>query len=41
MARRIRLNWQRIERSPAMDVIGGVWLVTLLSAMLHLPSVVG
>jgi len=38
MARKIKNTWTRIERDPITDVIGGVWLVTLLLSLPHLPG---
>ena len=38
MARRIKSKLSRIEREPLTDILGGVWLVTLMLSLLHLPS---
>ncbi len=38
MARKIKKTLVRIERDPLTDILGGVWLVTLMMSLLHLPS---
>lgn len=38
MTRKIRNAMNRIENAPLTDIIGGVWLVTLMLSLLHLPS---
>ncbi|WGH78525.1 hypothetical protein [Jannaschia ovalis] len=38
MARKIIRTVRRIERDPVTDVLGGVWLVTLLLGLLNLPA---
>lgn len=38
MVRKIKNTFARIEREPVGDILGGVWLVTLLLSLLHLPS---
>ncbi|WP_275934909.1 hypothetical protein [Jannaschia seosinensis] len=40
MSKTIKQGWLRIEREPLTDIVGGVWLVTLLLGLLHLPSVI-
>lgn len=40
MARKIRRTLTRIEREPLTDILGGVWLVTLLLSLLHLPALI-
>ena len=40
MAQKLQGIWRRVERDPVMDVLGGVWLVTLLASLLHLPLLV-
>lgn len=37
MARKIRESIARFEREPVTDILGGVWLVTLMLSLLHLP----
>ncbi|WP_298431758.1 hypothetical protein [uncultured Jannaschia sp.] len=38
MARKIIRTVTRIEREPVTDILGGIWLVTLVMGLLHLPS---
>lgn len=40
MARKTKTLLARIEDAPLTDVLGGVWLVTVLLGLLHLPSVI-
>ncbi|MEM7490858.1 MAG: hypothetical protein AAF390_17205 [Pseudomonadota bacterium] len=39
MARKIRLS-DLLKREPLTDILGGVWLVTLLVSLMHLPAIV-
>ncbi|WP_281493888.1 hypothetical protein [Jannaschia sp. S6380] len=39
MARKVLNVLTRIEREPVTDVLGGIWLVTLMVSLLHLPSI--
>lgn len=41
MTRRFKTALTRIHREPLADIIGGVWLVTLLLSLLHLPNLIG
>ncbi|SFI24689.1 hypothetical protein [Jannaschia pohangensis] len=38
MARKFKNTWTRIERDPITDVLGGIWLVTLLLSLPYLPG---
>jgi hypothetical protein len=38
MARTVRRTARLIREEPLFDVLGGVWLVTLLLALMHLPA---
>ncbi|PWJ20415.1 hypothetical protein [Jannaschia seohaensis] len=40
MARTIRKTFHLLKQEPVFDVLGGVWLVTLLLSLLHLPALV-
>ncbi|MEL6585174.1 MAG: hypothetical protein AAFY65_04610 [Pseudomonadota bacterium] len=40
MARKLINTLSRVEREPVTDILGGVWLVTLLLSLLHLPSLI-
>lgn len=40
MARKIVFAVRRFEDRPMADVIGGVWLVSLLLGLLYLPALV-
>ncbi|WP_259913462.1 hypothetical protein [Jannaschia sp. M317] len=40
MARKIRKTIRRVEREPLTDILGGVWLVTLMLSLLHLPALI-
>ncbi|CTQ32992.1 hypothetical protein [Jannaschia rubra] len=40
MTHKIKTTLNRVEAEPVMDVLAGVWLVTLLLSLLHLPSLV-
>ncbi len=38
MARRIKTRLARVEHEALTDILGGIWLVTLMMGLLHLPS---
>ncbi|MDB2407021.1 hypothetical protein N9W17_00630 [Jannaschia sp.] len=38
MARTFKEKLAILRREPVFDVLGGVWLVTLLVSLLHLPT---
>ncbi|WP_371153468.1 hypothetical protein [Jannaschia sp. 2305UL9-9] len=40
MARKIKDKISQFEREPLTDVLGGVWLVTLMLSLLHLPTLI-
>ncbi|MEM9798268.1 MAG: hypothetical protein AAF919_17385 [Pseudomonadota bacterium] len=39
MIRQTKTN-RRFDRDAVLDVLGGVWLVTLLLSLLHLPGMI-
>ncbi|MGB3553716.1 MAG: hypothetical protein WBA25_03635 [Jannaschia sp.] len=41
MARKLCGRLIRIEQAPVTDILGGVWLVTLMLCLLQLPSFIG
>lgn len=40
MTRKIKTALTKIENAPLTDILGGVWLVTLMLSLLHLPSMI-
>lgn len=38
MARKMIRTLTRIEREPVTDILGGIWLVTLMLGLLNLPA---
>ncbi|WP_268884041.1 hypothetical protein [Jannaschia marina] len=40
MAQKIKQTLTRIENAPLTDILGGIWLVTLMLSLLHLPALV-
>jgi hypothetical protein len=40
MARKFFRTVARIEREPVTDVLGGIWLVTLLLGLMNLPALI-
>ncbi|MGB3408087.1 MAG: hypothetical protein WBA67_11395 [Jannaschia sp.] len=40
MIYRFREKLSRIEREPLTDILGGMWLVTLMLSLLHLPALI-
>ena len=38
MIRKVRKTFARIDPEPLTDILGGVWLVTLMLSFLHLPA---
>ncbi|WP_280652834.1 hypothetical protein [Jannaschia formosa] len=38
MARRFTKTVEFLAEEPVLDVLGGIWLVTLLVGLLHLPT---
>ncbi|SDY95255.1 hypothetical protein SAMN05444004_104210 [Jannaschia faecimaris] len=40
MTRKIKNAVTRIENAPLTDILGGVWLVTLMLSLMHLPSLI-
>lgn len=40
MIRKVKIALARIDREPVTDILGGVWLVTLMLSFLHLPALI-
>ena len=40
MIHRVKTNLARIDLEPLTDILGGVWLVTLMLSFLHLPALI-
>lgn len=40
MAHRIKTSLTRLRHEPLVDILGGIWLVTLMLSLLHLPSLI-